>query len=408
LLYTFEDCLLHPERRELRRGGMVVPVEPLVFDLLEYLIRNRARVVSKDELITSVWRGRIVSESTLTSRMNAARHAIGDSGDQQRLIKTFSRKGFRFVGETLAREEATDCSSVGTSSAVGRQANAASALDAPTVSFCKANDGVSLAVSASGKGAVLLRTTSWINHLEHEWQNPLTAPLLHRLSSRFKLVRYDGRGAGLSDREISDMSFERYRDDLDAIVDWLKVQKFAVFGWSGGAALAIHYAAHNRERVSRLVLLGGYALGRNKRRSPQTAEEAKAFITMMRNRWGDDESPFWRAFSSFFIPNATPEQRAWWFALQRAAFTTDSAILARQAVDDIDVLECCRLVKAPTIVFHSRRDNLVPFDQGRLIAASIPGAQLVPLDSENHILLPHEPAWAKLVGDIEAFLVDEN
>ena len=408
MLYTFEDCLLHPERRELRRGGIVVPVEPLVFDLLEYLIRNRARVVSKDELIASVWRGRIVSESTLTSRMNAARHAVGDSGDQQRLIRTFSRKGFRFVGETLAQEEAIDCSSAGKSTAVRNKANATNALDVPTVSFCRVNDGVSLAVSSSGKGSVLLRTPSWINHLEHEWLNPLTAPLLHRLSSRFRLIRYDGRGAGLSDREVSDMSFERYRDDLEMIVDSLKVQKLALFGSSGGAALAIHYAAHHPKRVSKLVLLGGYALGRNKRRSPQTAEEAKAFITMMRNGWGDDESPFWRAFSSFFIPNPTPEQRAWWFALQRAAFTADSAILARQAVDDIDVLECCSHVKAPTIVFHSRRDNLVPFEQGRLIAASISSAQLVPLDSENHILLPHEPAWAKLIGDMEAFLMDES
>ena len=269
-------------------------------------------------------------------------------------------------------------------------------------------DGVNLAVASSGEGPTLLRAAQWVNHIEHEWQNPLLGPLLQHLSRHFRLIRYDGRGTGLSDRNVPDMSFARYQDDLEAVADLLKLERFALLGISGGAANAIAYAARHPERVTKLVISGGYALGRNKRSSPQTVEEAKAFVTMMQSGWGDEQSPFWRATSSFFLPNATPEQRKWHFDLQHTAYTAESLVLARRAVDDIDVAKTLAGVRTPTIVFHSRRDALVPFEQGRLIAASIPNAKLVPLESENHFLLSQEPAWAKFVGDMEAFLTGSN
>ena len=370
LSYFFEDFSLDSDRRELRRGDGLVPVEPLVFDLLEFLIRSRDRVVSKDDLIASVWNGRIVSESTLTSRMNAARHAVGDSGEQQRLIRTIPRRGFRFVGETVELQKGFDSADAGPSNRL--------VTSTPAVSFIRTPDGVNLAVASSGDGPTLLRSAHWANHVEHEWHNPLVGPLLHLLSRHFRLIRYDGRGTGLSDRNVSDMSAARYQEDLETVADTLKLERFALMGISGGAANAIAYAARHPERVTKLVVSGGYALGRNKRRSPQTVEEAKAFITMMQSGWGDERSPFWRATSSFFLPNATPEQRKWHFDLQHTAYTAESLVLARRAVDDIDVADALPGVAAPTIVFHSRGDNLVPFEQGRLIAASIPGARLVP------------------------------
>ena len=99
--FRFGNHLLDVERRELRRGGELISLEPQVFDLLVYLVRNRDRVVTKDELLDSVWSGRAVSESALTTRINAARRAVGDSGEAQRLIRTSPRKGFRFVGEVV-------------------------------------------------------------------------------------------------------------------------------------------------------------------------------------------------------------------------------------------------------------------------------------------------------------------
>jgi pimeloyl-ACP methyl ester carboxylesterase/DNA-binding winged helix-turn-helix (wHTH) protein len=408
LRYVFEDFSLDVERRELRRGVELIAVEPLVFDLLLHLISNRHRVVTKDDLIAAVWNGRIVSESTLTSRMNAVRHAIADSGEHQRLIRTIPRKGHRFVGEVQESQEPIVESGSRPSQRPLDQSGPAEKSTAPLISFCRTTDGVSLAVATVGAGPVVLRSPQWFTHLEYEWQNPLTAPLLHRLSRNFRLAYYDSRGTGLSDRNISELSLATAERDLETVADSLGLDRFALLGMSGGAGPAIAYAARHPERVSKLVLVGGYALGRNKRRSPQTAEEAKAFYTMMRSGWGDDQSPFWRAFSTFFLPNASREQLQWWLNLQRAAFTPEIAMLVRKALDDFDVFDLLPRVTAPTIVFHCTKDNLVPFEQGRLLAASIPNAKLLPLESENHLLLSDEPAWIKFADEMEAFLADEG
>lgn len=228
---------------------------------------------------------------------------------------------------------------------------------------------------------------------------------MHRLAARHRFIFYDGRGSGLSDRDVPDMSFENYMLDLESVVKALKLRKFTLLGMSGGTATAIAYAVANPHKVSKLVLYGGYALGRNKRRSPQTAEEAKAFLTMIRSAWNNLDSPFWRAFASFFLPNATPEQLRWFSDLHSRALSLESGIMARTAVDEIDVSALLAKVNVPTLVFHSLRDKQVPFEQGRLIAKSIPNAKLIPLDSENHTLLPSEPAWIQFLNEVEAFLV---
>ena len=188
LSYRFEDYCLDPGRRELRRGADLVPVEPLVFDLLEFLLRTRDRVVSKDDLIASVWNGRIVSESTLTSRMNAARHAVGDSGQQQRLIRTIPRKGFRFVGEVCEGERPQDAKAETASGTNPRTAS--TGADKQSVTFCRTQDGANIAVASIGSGSTLVRTPFLISHIEYDWQHPFIAPLTHdRLSLLARLTR---------------------------------------------------------------------------------------------------------------------------------------------------------------------------------------------------------------------------
>jgi DNA-binding winged helix-turn-helix (wHTH) protein len=190
LLYSFEDFLLDTGRRELSRNGNLIAIEPLVFDLLHFLIRQRDHVISKDELIEGVWNGRIISESTLTSRINAARQAIGDNGKRQRLIKTLSRRGFRFVGETRELN-----SSKGQTTEIKNR----SAQDASqAVTFCKTNDGVNLALASVGSGPPLVRAAHWATSVDYDWEAPLTGPLLQHLANRFRVIRYDGRGVGLS------------------------------------------------------------------------------------------------------------------------------------------------------------------------------------------------------------------
>ncbi len=204
--------VLDGTQRELRSGGTLVAIEPQVFDLLEYLIRNRDHVVSKDDLVASVWRGRIVSDSAIAARINAARRVIGDDGEQQRWIRTIARKGFRFVGEVL--EEKGTANPPSGAAAPAQEANHAPRT--PEITFCRTSDGVNLAVACAGQGMPLVRTSHWFTHVEHEWHNPFRASLLHFLTERFRLIRYDGRCNGLSDWDVADVSFEAlHRDSGD-------------------------------------------------------------------------------------------------------------------------------------------------------------------------------------------------
>jgi pimeloyl-ACP methyl ester carboxylesterase len=407
LIYFFENYSLDIDRRELRRGAAAVAVEPQVFDVLAYLISQRDRVISNDDLIASVWNGRIVSESTLSSRIAAVRQAVGDSGERQCLIRTIPRKGYRFIAQVRENSEADDGSDAKPKNADGLTARIPATHPKQAVTFCRTADGINLAVASVGCGPVLVRAAHWATHIEYDWQNVVTGPLLQSLAARFHLVRYDYRGTGLSDRDVPAISFQTMLYDLEAVVDALALERFALLGISGGAATSIAYAVRHPHRVSKLVLFGGYAQGRNKRDSPQDAEEAQAFLTMARKGWGDDRSAFARAFFSFWLPTGSPEQFKSFIELMRAAHSDGrTGVNLRRAVDDIDIVDLLPKVNVPTIVFHCIRDRLVPFDHGRRLAAAIPNARFVPLDSENHALLSTEPAWGKFVEQMEAFLSD--
>jgi pimeloyl-ACP methyl ester carboxylesterase len=385
--YSFDDCLLDIDRRELSKGGELVATEPQVFDLLVFLLRHRDRVVSRDDLIEGVWNGRIVSESALASRINAARRAIGDDGAAQKLIKTIVRKGFRFVGE--AREDEAG-------------AHAPVPL-AQSISFCRTSDGVNIAVATVGNGPILVKTANWLNHLEHDWQSPIWLPMLQRLAARFRLVRYDGRGNGLSDRDVADISQDGFVRDLDAVIDTLDADRFALLGLSQGAAAAVTFAARHPNRVSRLVLYGAYAQGRNRRGSSEDATTAQAVLAMMQQGWGHADSAFMRAFSSLYLPNASREQVKSFADMQRLSTSGEIATRLRIACDDIDIIDLLPKIKVPTLVVHARHDQVAPLEQGRLIAAQIPGAKFVTIDSENHVPVPTDPVWETLMSEIEAF-----
>src|SRR5262245_34425271 len=219
--FQFGDYALDAGRRELKQRGALVAVEPQVFDLLVYLVQNRDRVVSKDDLLEAVWGGRIVSESTLTSRINAARKAVGDSGEQQAVIRTVARKGIRFVG--AVRE--TDV----LAATANHAAPAAGSLR-QDIHFCIAPDGVRIAYAEVGRGPPLVKTANWLNHLEYDWQSPVWKHLLHALAANHRLIRYDGRGNGLSDWEVADISFEAFVRDLESVVEATGLERFPLPG----------------------------------------------------------------------------------------------------------------------------------------------------------------------------------
>jgi DNA-binding winged helix-turn-helix (wHTH) protein/pimeloyl-ACP methyl ester carboxylesterase len=401
LAFLFGDMVLDTERRELRAGSAVVPIEPLVFDLLDFLIRNRDRVVSRDDLLSAVWGGRIVSDSAIAARINAARRAVGDDGEQQRWIRTVARKGFRFVGHVS--EEAGSGTLSSPAAAAARQ-GPNHITHGQEITFCRTKDGVNLAVACVGQGMPLVCTPTWATHLEYDWENPARARLWHYLADRFRLIRYDGRGFGLSDRVVVDLSYPTRERDLETVVHALHLRRYALLAISGGVASAIAHAVRHPERVSRMVLHGGFALGSKKRGSANDAEMAKAWIAIMRQGWGEENSALLRMFSSVWLPGASAEQIRWYANMLRRSTSVENAIRARTAADEIDVVDLLPKVSVPTLVVHCRHDNGTPFDEGRRIATFIPNAKLVSLDSENHVPLPDEPAWQKFVAEIDAFL----
>lgn len=393
--YRFESATLDGERRELRQGDRLVALEPQVFDLIEFLIRHRERVVSRDDLIASVWGGRIVSESTLATRINAARRAIGDDGASQRLIKTIARKGFRFVADVRELPEDRRHGTVISGGGLAQR-----------ISFCRTSDDVAIAVGSVGDGPPLLKTANWLNHLEYDWESPIWSPLLRQLAANFHLVRYDGRGAGLSDRAVADISQPGFERDLEAVVHAAGLDRFALLAFSQGAAPAIAFAARHPERVSRMILCGAYAQGRNRRGSSLEADAAQTVLAMMRQGWGQPDSAFMRAFGSLYLSDASRAHLKWFADMQRQCASGEMAMRLRVACDDIDVTDLLPQVKAPTLVIHGRHDHVSPYEQGRLLATRIPGARLLTLETENHIPVPDDPAWSRLADEIVAFASD--
>ncbi len=273
------------------------------------------------------------------------------------------------------------------------------------IHFCRSADGTGLAYSRMGQGAPLVKTGNWMTHLEFDLESPIWRPLYRELSRDHAFWRYDARGNGLSDRDVAEVSLEAFVADLSAVVDAAGLERFALFGISQGSAVAISYAVRHPERVSHLILLGGYPTGWNKRSlSDADRERNAAMLTLMRLGWGQENPAFRQLFTTQFLPDATKEQVDWFNELQRLSATPEDAVRNLMANGEVDVRDLLAKVSVPTLVMHSRDDARVPFDAGRQLATGIPGAKFVPLQSRNHVILGHEPAFARFLQEIKAFL----
>jgi pimeloyl-ACP methyl ester carboxylesterase/predicted Ser/Thr protein kinase len=280
-------------------------------------------------------------------------------------------------------------------------------LPRQAIAFCRGVDGVRIAWSRVGAGPPLVKTANWLNHLEYDWTSPVWSPWLRELARSAELIRYDARGTGLSSRSVEEITFEGFVRDLEAVVDACGQERFALLGVSQGCAVSVAYAVRHPERVARLVLYGGYARGHDLR-GEAARERAAAVRTLIAQGWGEDNPAFRQIFTTAFVPDATREQMHWFNELQRRTATPEVALRIRQALDGIDVRELLPRVTAPTLVLHVRDDAVVPFEEGELLAAGIPGARFVPLEGRNHLMLRGEPAWPRFFQEVRHFLVAED
>jgi class 3 adenylate cyclase/pimeloyl-ACP methyl ester carboxylesterase len=273
------------------------------------------------------------------------------------------------------------------------------------IHFCQTKDGVQLAYARIGQGLPLVKTGHWMTHIEFDFESPIWRHLYQELARDHSFFRYDARGNGLSDREVPNVAFENFVDDLEAVVDAAGIERFALLGISQGCAVSVAYAVRHPERVSRLVLLGGFAVGWRKRTRTEAEKEAgEAMLTLMRVGWGQENPAFRQMFTSQFIPGATKEQADWFNELQRISCSPADAARNLVANGEADVSSLLSQVKVPTLVMHARHDSRVPFESGRRLAAGIPGARFVPLESRNHIFLEGEPALSHFIQELRSFL----
>jgi class 3 adenylate cyclase/pimeloyl-ACP methyl ester carboxylesterase len=286
---------------------------------------------------------------------------------------------------------------------VGQEALDSAALN-QQVMFCTAADGVQIACSSVGEGSPLFKAPNWLNHIEYEWRSPVWGPFLRELARHTRLVRFDQRGNGLSDWDVAEISEDAMISDMVTVADAMELGRFALLGISQGCAFSIRYAVENPDRVSCLVLLGGFVRGRLRRQSPDQEDMMRAAMTMIRQGWGSPNPAFRHFFTETFMPDATPGQKSSFDELQRITTTAENAERLWRMNACVEVSDLARKVRAPTLVLHCRNDQMCPLAEGRRMASLIPGARFVELEGANHVVIEGTPAFDQFFSEVRPFL----
>ncbi len=383
-----------PEAGELRDGaGEIVPVSPHCLGVLRVLALNAGHVVGKEELIRAVWPNEAVSDDSLVHCIGALRQLLGD--DRHRLLQTEHRRGYRLVPMRAP-------------AAAPGPAPAADRAPPQEWGFATTADGVSIAYACRGTGVPVVRAAGEFSHLDYDMGCLTEGPILRAVARGHRLIRYDQRGQGLSDRDVELRSLEDQVRDLQAVVDAQALPRFVLWAIGAAVASAIRFTALHPERVARLVLNAGWARGLAPRGNAFWTRLGEARLEDLEAEWGYEESNVrvdrLMTGGTSRYPGATIEQIRSLDAMLLRAVSPSAAASALRVAAESDVVADLARIRCPTLVTHSRRSRITPLDEARRMAEGIPGARLVVLDSANDMPLPGEPAFDELVGLIEDFV----
>lgn len=390
--YQFADCVLDTDAYALTRGGAPTAVEPQVFDLLRLLAENAGKLVSKDALIEAVWDGRIVSEATISARINAARTAVGDTGKDQAIIRTVPRRGFELVAPVTV--DPADEAPAGPAGELGQ-----------TIRYATSRDGTLIAWSSAGAGPPLVRAGHHLTHLERDWTSPFWSDHFQRLCSNHRLIRFDVRGAGLSEARFDGVGLDDAVDDFAAVIEAAGLDRFDHLTTLQSTAVSVRYIARNPGRVRRLVIQTGYARGRAHRGVAAENPEFDPFLGMLRSgAWGDPTNGFTRAWVSAAFPSLSGADITRMIEDFGVASNAVDVIASRLVIDRFDVRAELAALELPTLVIHARNCTLHPLEEGRLLAAGIAGAEFRVVDSANVACVPSDPTFDEQNRAILEFL----
>ncbi|MEM8972589.1 MAG: alpha/beta fold hydrolase [Pseudomonadota bacterium] len=385
--YRFADCVLGHARRTLTRGGDPVSLEPQVFDLIALLVSNPDRAIPRDELVDVVWGGRIVSDSAISARIASARKAVSDDGKRQEVIRTVARVGLQMA--TPVEDQGAE----------PPQARAAT-LAAPSIRYTKNVHGHALAYTVSGKGPPVLRSYLG-SHLEGEWNAVRPKAVFDLLQEKNALLRVDYVGAGMSSRDAHLRDFNDAAEDLRIAVDAAGLDRLSLFSESGGVHAALRFAVRYPDRVEKMIIVGGYVHGRSHRAwSPQ----GDFLKNMIGESWSDGKSSVVRALCLAYYPDGPMDEVYETAEVIFNAFDVEPHQAARDAINSVSNVDLLGQIRIPTLIVHGRHDAIHPLSEAQKLATGIANAELVVLDTANHLPFPGHPTWPKFASVVRNFL----
>ncbi len=390
----FGDFALDLGRATLLHDGLPVSLTPKAFSVLQYLAQHAGRLVTKDEFMDRLWPGVFVGDAALKVCVGEIRRALGDDSQHPRYVETAHKRGYRFIAPvTVVTSPTADAPLVAAAVPPSAPGVAAEEPAVPATRYARSGD-VNIAYQVVGDGPIdLVFVMGWVSHLDYFWREPSFARFLKRLASFSRLILFDKRGTGLSDRVVDLPTLEQRMDDVRAVLDAVRSQNAALLGVSEGGPLCSLYATTYPERTLALAMIGTYA---KRRWAPDypwapTPEQRERFLDEIRDNWGGPVGIETRAPSKMH----DPAFREWWSTYLRMGASPGAALALTQMNADIDVRHLLPAIRVPTLIIHRTDDRCLTVDEGRYVAAHIPGAQFVELPGDDHL---------PFVGDQDAIL----